>query len=111
MDLIYYGPLFRSVIPAKDQKGFVRVNTKRGLGSINKQIKISGKIDRRPYRNFSQAITNLKAVFTQRFSCVRCVLQAKFKGIIPKTCNAGRLLQEKRRVPLIAPTCAQRMVD
>ena len=37
MDLIYYGPLFWSVIPVKDQKGFVRANTKRGLGSINKQ--------------------------------------------------------------------------
>ena len=42
MDLIYYGliysgPLFRSAIPVKDQKGFVRVNTKRGLGSTNKQ--------------------------------------------------------------------------
>ena len=36
MDLIYYGPLFRSAIPVKDQKGFVRANTKRGLGSINK---------------------------------------------------------------------------
>ena len=33
MDLIYYGPF----IPVKDQKGFVRANTKRGLGSINKQ--------------------------------------------------------------------------
>ena len=54
MDLIYYGLLFRSVIPVKDQKGFVRANTKRGLGSI--KTKISGKIDRRPYRNFSQAI-------------------------------------------------------
>ena len=37
MDLIYYGPLFRSAIPVKDQKGFVRAITKRGLGSINKQ--------------------------------------------------------------------------
>ena len=37
MDLIYYGPLFWSVIPVKDQKGFVRANTKRGLGSINRQ--------------------------------------------------------------------------
>ena len=37
MDLIYYGPLFWSVIPVKDQKGFVRANTKRGLGFINKQ--------------------------------------------------------------------------
>ena len=37
MDLIYYGPLFRSAIPVKDQKRFVRANTKRGLGSINKQ--------------------------------------------------------------------------
>ena len=37
MDLIYSGPLFRSAIPVKDQKGFVRANTKRGLGSINKQ--------------------------------------------------------------------------
>ena len=34
----YHGPdLLRSVIPVKDQKGFVRANTKRGLGSINKQ--------------------------------------------------------------------------
>ena len=31
------GPLFRSAIPVKDQKGFVRANAKRGLGSINKQ--------------------------------------------------------------------------
>ena len=54
MDLIYYGPLFWSVIPVKDQKGFVLANTERGLGSINN--KISGKIDKRPYRNFSQAI-------------------------------------------------------
>ena len=37
MDLIYYGHLFWSVIPVKDQKGFVRANTKGGLGSINKQ--------------------------------------------------------------------------
>ena len=37
MDLIYYGPLFWSVIPGKDQKDFVRANTKRVLGSINKQ--------------------------------------------------------------------------
>ena len=37
MNLIYYGPLLRSVIPVKDQKGFVQVNTERGLGSINKQ--------------------------------------------------------------------------
>ena len=37
MGLIYYGPLFWSVIPVKDQKDFVRANTKRGLGSINKQ--------------------------------------------------------------------------
>ena len=37
MDLIYYGPLFRSAIPVKDHKGFVQANTKRGLGSINKQ--------------------------------------------------------------------------
>ena len=28
MDLIYYGPLFRSAILVKDQKGFVRANTK-----------------------------------------------------------------------------------
>ena len=37
MDLIYYDPLLRSVIPVKDQKGFVQANTIRGLGSINKQ--------------------------------------------------------------------------
>ena len=37
MDLIYYGPLFWSVIPVNDQKDFVQANTKRGLGSINKQ--------------------------------------------------------------------------
>ena len=37
MDLIYYGPLLRSVIPVKDQKGFVRENTEMGLGFINKQ--------------------------------------------------------------------------
>ena len=42
MDLIYYGPLFWSVIPVKDQKGFVLANTKRGLGSIKN--KISGKL-------------------------------------------------------------------
>ena len=36
MDPIYYGPLFWSVIPVKDQKGPVRANTKRGLGSIKK---------------------------------------------------------------------------
>ena len=34
----YYGlDLLRSVIPVTDQKGFVWANTKRGLGSINKQ--------------------------------------------------------------------------
>ena len=37
MDLIYHGPLFWSVIPVKDQKDFVRANTKTGQGSINKQ--------------------------------------------------------------------------
>ena len=37
MDLIYYSPLLRSVIPVKDQKGFVQAKTKMGLGSINKQ--------------------------------------------------------------------------
>ena len=37
MGLIYYGPLFWSVIPVKDQKGFVLANIERGLGSINKQ--------------------------------------------------------------------------
>ena len=49
--------------------------------------------------NFGQAmsvpavplLTSLKkSVLTKRFSCVGCVQQAKFKGIIPKTCNAGR---------------------
>ena len=34
----YHGlDLLRSVIPVTDQKGFVWANTKRGLGSINKQ--------------------------------------------------------------------------
>ena len=52
MDLIYYGPLFRS-------------RTRKVLyGQILKgdwvplTNKMSGKIDKRPYRNFSQAIMN-----------------------------------------------------
>ena len=50
MDLIYYGPLFRSR------------TRKVSYGQILKgdwvplTNKMSGKIDKRPYRNFSQAI-------------------------------------------------------
>ena len=43
MDLIYSGPLFRSAIPVKDQKGFVRANTKKGTG-FHKQTKSAGKL-------------------------------------------------------------------
>ena len=72
MDLIYSGPLFRSAIPVKDQKGFVLANTKRELGSINKQNQ--REIDRRPYRNFSQAInllTNWLAYLYERIQSPR----------------------------------------
>ena len=34
MDLIYYGPLLRSVIPVKDQKGFVQAKQTKPAGKL-----------------------------------------------------------------------------
>ena len=43
MDLIYYGPLFWSAIPVKDQKGFFTVKYLKGTG-FHKQTKSAGKL-------------------------------------------------------------------
>ena len=41
--MVSWTDLLRSVIPVKDQKGFVRANTKMGTG-FHKQTKSAGKL-------------------------------------------------------------------